>query len=119
MRIIVISFALLACVKVWTQDRIYRTIMSEALLQAYSERAQQVCAREVAKSPKVQTVQWPLTSAEITIGRRTANVALWDYDNPLWDVRYRHPQLVLTNTATNKLQCNFDIVVGIASLSAL
>ena len=39
MRIIVIGFAILACIKVWTQDRMYRAIMSDALVQAYRERA--------------------------------------------------------------------------------
>ena len=117
MRIIVISFALLTCVKVWTQDRFYRAIMSDALIQAYSERAQQVCSKEFAKTTKAPSPLWSAAAAEITIGTKTAGVALWDYDNPLWDVRYRHPHLVLTNATPHKLQCNFDILAGIAAVT--
>ena len=31
-------------------------------------------------------------------GSKMASVMLWDFSNPMWDVRYRHPHLVLTTT---------------------
>ena len=117
MRSIVIGFAILACIKVWTQDRMYRAIMSDALIQAYRERAQQMCVKESAKVAKLSAVAWPSAAAEITIGSKAANVSLWDYENPKWDVRYRHPNLVLTSSSHHMLQCNFDIVAGIAAIS--
>lgn len=129
MRAIVIGFALLACAKVWTQDRLVRAAMSEALIQAYRERAQQVCARESSKeagteAPKFASTlaksQWSAASpAEITIGGKVATVMLWDVDNPLWNVRYRNPHLVLTSTGARKWQCSYDVTAGVAFLQAL
>jgi hypothetical protein len=113
MRFLVLAFGCLACFKVWTQDRLVRAAMGDALIQAYRERAQQVCARETSKTGL--PAQWPASStAEITIGSQIAGVMLWDFDNPLWDVRYRHPHLVLTAAGPRKLRCSYDLNAGVA-----
>ena len=97
MRTIVMIVAALAGAKVWTQDRLVRASMSDALIEAYRERAQVVCGRETAKLGPLGAAPWTAKSeAEITIGSNVASVMLWDYDNPLWAVRYRNPHLVLT-----------------------
>jgi hypothetical protein len=44
---------------------------------------------------------------------------LWDYDNPLWGVRYRHPHLVLTSGGARQLTCSYDLTVGVAFVRAL
>jgi endo-1,4-beta-D-glucanase Y len=115
MRTIVIAVAALAAAKVWTQDRYVRASMSEALIEAYRERAQAVCGREALKSGTSGTAIWTSSSPpEITIGSKVARVMIWDYDNPLWPVRYRNPHLVLTASAPRKLTCSYDVAVGVA-----
>ena len=121
MRMIVIAFALLAGFKVWTQDRFYRSAMSDALIQAYRERAQQVCQKEGAKTSKAAVGAWTM-APEVMIGSPLPSVALWDVDNPLWNVRYRHPHIILTAVSTTsgsaKTTCAYDLMVGLASFSA-
>ena len=119
MRKIVIVCAALAASKVWTQDRFYRSVMQDALLQAYRERATQVCQKEAQKPGKAGPVQpWPANAtAEVVIGSPMANVALWDFDNPMWDVQYRHPHLILTASGTPKSRCAYDLIAGLASFS--
>ena len=120
MRFIVLAFGFLACFKVWTQDRLVRGAMSDALIQAYRERAQQVCGRESAKFGMAASSPWSTAgAAEVTIGSDIASVMLWDYDNPLWDVRYRHPHLVLMASGPRKLRCSYDLAVGVAFVQAL
>jgi hypothetical protein len=118
MRMIVLAFALVAATKVWTQDRMYRSVMSDALVQAYRERAQQVCLKDTVKPAKSTALPWTASAtAEIVIGSPNAAVALWDYNNPMWDVRYRHPHLVLTAIGNAKMSCAYDLAVGVATLS--
>ena len=120
MRFLVIAFGCLACVKVWTQDRLVRAAMGDALIQAYRERAQQVCIRESAKIGATSAAQWAAASpAEITIGSPVANVMMWDFNNPMWEVRYRHPHLALTSAGPRKLRCSYDLNVGVAFVQAL
>jgi hypothetical protein len=118
MRFLVLAFGALACVKVWTQDKIVRAAMGDALIQAYRERAQQVCSRETGKTGTTPAAQWPAANpAEITIGSPVANVMLWDVSNPMWDVRYKHPHLLLTSAGPRKLRCSYDLNVGVAFVS--
>ena len=118
MRFIATAFAALACLKVWTQNKLYGSAMSAALIDAYRERAQQVCSRESAKHGTPGSGPWT-SAAEITVGSNVASVMLWDYDNPLWDVRYRHPHLVLTSGGARSLTCSYDLKVGVAFVKAL
>jgi hypothetical protein len=119
MRFLVIAFGILACFKVWTQDRMVRAALGDALIQAYRERAQQVCLKETAKSGGAPS-QWPTAAkAEITIGSRVGGVMPWDFDNPLWDVRYRHPHLVLTSSGPKPVRCSYDLSAGVAFVQSL
>ena len=119
MRKFVMMFAALAAMKVWTQDRFYRATMQDALVQAYRERAATQCQKEAQKPGKGTASQlWPASSAaEVVIGSPAASVALWDFDNPLWETRYRHPHLVLTAPGGTKTRCAYDLTVGLASFS--
>lgn len=119
MRAIVLTVACLAVVKVWTQDRIVRASLSDALITAYHERAQQVCGRESAKFGGSNAANWSAPKPEVTIGGKVASVMLWDYDNPLWAVRYRHPHLVMTASGPRKLRCSYDVSVGVAFIQPL
>ncbi len=116
MRVIVIAIATLACAKVWTQDRVYRSIMQDALLQAYEDRAAATCQKEVQRvSRSAQTSFATAADREVVIGNSKTDVAIWDYQNPLWDVRFRHPHVLLTDART-KTHCAFDVAAGLASV---
>lgn len=119
MRTVLMLIAALAALKIWTQDRLYRTVMDDAVVQAYRDRAVQLCQKESQKAGKATSPALWSTNAgtEIVIGSRTANVALWDLDNPLWDVRFRHPHLVLTASGAGKGHCSIDLIAGLASVS--
>src|SRR6185437_9301346 len=74
MRIVLIILVTLATLKVWTQDRTYRTVMGEALVEAYRARAIEVCRKQTAKKAPVASAAkiaglWNANSeAEIAIG---------------------------------------------------
>jgi hypothetical protein len=120
MRMVLFAVAALAGLKVWTQDRYVRAAMGEALLTAYRERAQQVCLKETPKLAKPVANPWSgPVPAEIRIGNPGTRVAIWDFDNPLWDVRYRHPHIMLTSDSQTRAQCSYDLIAGIAKVSPL
>lgn len=119
MRILVIVVAVLACLKVWGQDRLYRSGTDAALIRAYHARAVESCRttwRFAAESGA--------GGALVEIGNPAAEVAFWDWQNPLWAVRFRHPHLVLKenrNAGGNgqAATCRYDLVLGTARVSVL
>lgn len=123
MRFVVIILVLLASLKVWTQDRMYRSVVGEALVEAYRDRAIEVCRKQTAKTVPVASQRtvaglWSVASAaEITLGASDVNVALWDTENPLWQQRFRNPHLVLTGTGDSSAHCAYDLQAGVATLS--
>lgn len=120
MRALVVICACLAVFKVWTQDRLYRTAVSDVLVDAYRPRAEKLCGREAARYGNAKAASWSMPEeGAITIGANVASVMIWDYDNPLWAVRYRHPHLVMTSAVPRKLRCSFDLAVGVAFVEAL
>ena len=117
MRLLVIALALLAGFKVWTQDRIVRAMMGEAIVQAYRARAEQSCQKQAdgaaaAKRPALAFRE----TADIAIGNPNLKVAIWDVDSPLWDMRFRHPNILLTSARDDRLRCAYDVKIGIANL---
>ena len=58
----------------------------------------------------------PLKPAGIVIGSPDVRVALWDYDNPLWEVRYRNPHMLLSAEPISDLRCAYDMVAGLATV---
>ena len=115
LRIVVIFVAGIAGLKVWAQDRYYRTIMHEALISAYQERAAATCQKVASKTQRTKPAStW--SAPEIVIGGHHVKVGLWDIDNPLWDLRYRHPNLVLKAGTDGDIQCSFDLTVGLAAI---
>lgn len=116
MRRAVILVAALAASKVWTQDRMYRSIMQDALIAAYRDRAAATCQKELARTTRPAPNLWTSSSpAEVTIGNASTDVAVWDFENPLWDVRFRHPHVKLT-AADAKSYCAFDVAAGLATI---
>jgi hypothetical protein len=122
MRFVVLILVLLAGVKVWTQDRTYRSAMGEALVTAYRERAIEICRQQTAKQARIasSTVAslWNASSdAEVTLGDSDISVAIWDTQNPLWSQRFRNPHLILTGAGEPSAHCAYDLHAGIATLS--
>lgn len=120
MRSILIVVAGLAVAKVYAQDHFVRASFTDALIAAYSEKAQQICAREGAKHGAATPAAWSAArDAHVTIGGKVASVMIWDYSNPLWAVRYRNPHLVLSASGSRKLKCSFDVSAGVAFVQVL
>ena len=116
LRIIVILVAGLAGLKVWAQDRYYRNIVHEALISAYQERAAATCQKEALRTQRSKPAN-PWSAPRIVIGGHHVKVDLWDIDNPLWEVRYRHPNLVLKAGASGDVRCSYDLTAGIAAIA--
>ncbi|MGQ0457106.1 MAG: hypothetical protein ACT4OU_08590 [Hyphomicrobium sp.] len=117
MRLFVVAIALVAGAKVWSQDRLYRAAVGETVIAAYKDRAAQTCHKIASRPAKTAANPWiTAPAAEVVIGDAAANVAMWDFDNPLWDVRYRHPHLVLTAAGAEPQSCAYDLVAGLATV---
>jgi len=126
MRALVLVLAALAGVKIWTQDQILRSASAEALIQAYRDRAVQACQKDARREPvneatAVSPQAWGRpASVSLEFGRRGVDVKIWDVDNPLWNVRYKHPHLVLgMGGQRSNLVCEYDVIVGTATISRL
>lgn len=124
MRLIVVLLVLLTGLKVWTQDRMHRAVLGDALIGAYRVRAVEACGRELPKAARTQVAlsnapsPWgTAAAAEIVFGNGDVDVAVWDTENPLWLRRFRNPNLVLTSANAAKARCSYDVVSGAAKLS--
>jgi hypothetical protein len=125
MRTVLLGLALLAGFKVWFQDRTYRVAMADAVVEAYRERAVEVCrrnaARRVASGQNDGTAAWnsgAAARAEAVIGNPEIGVAIWDMNNPLWQQRYRDLHLVLTAGPGGTQRCSYDVRQGGATFMA-
>lgn len=118
LRIVVIFVAALAGLKVWAQDRYQRGIFHETLIAAYGDQARARCQKEVSKAHALRLAA-SAEAMEITIGSPHTSVAVWDFDNPLWEVRYRHPHILLSPDKGEGPRCAYDVVAGLASLSGV
>jgi hypothetical protein len=123
MRTILLGLVLFAGVKVWLQDHTYRTAMGEAVVEAYRERAIEVCrknaTKRVAGSRDDGAAVWrSAPEAEAVIGNPDIDVAIWDTQNPLWSQRFRDPHLILTSsTGMVSTRCAYDVREGGATVS--
>lgn len=108
--------AVMAGAKVWASDRFHRAIYSDAIIAAYGEKARVTCQREVVRQAPAAYASLKLTPSGVVIGSPNVRVAFWDIDNPLWEVRYRNPHVMLTAEPLTDLNCAFDVTVGLASV---
>lgn len=121
MRTVLFGLILLTVGKVWFQDHTYRAAMSDAVVDAYRDRAIEVC-RKIALKHAVGAREdgvsaWGSASnVEAIVGNPDIQVAIWDTQNPLWTQRFRDPQLVLTST-NSSARCAYDVRQGGATLS--
>lgn len=120
MKYIVAILALLAVIKLYVQDQIYRSATSDALIAAYRRDAIVACQKDPASQlPGVAGTHWAKPSAiMVQVGRSDLGVNLWQINDPRWDAAYRQPYLVLTSAdPKTPLTCTYDINVNAASVS--
>jgi len=118
MRALVIVLAVLAGLKVWTTVQFYREGTENALVLAYRDRAIAACqSEEPVSAARSYAPLWTRpSSVGVEIGRRSADVKIWDFDHPLWQARYKHPQVVLMSEMPGRV-CEYDIIEGRAYLT--
>lgn len=121
MRALVLALALLAGLKIWIQDSVYRTATGDALLAAYRSRAADACAAVGGTLPaggyKQSAADWSQAAEpRVAVGNPAVQVRIWDVDNELWNARFRQPYIVLSAEAAG-LSCAYDILAGTASIT--
>lgn len=127
MRGLVLMLAVLAGLKIWVQDSLFRSGAETAILAAYRERAVATCLRQTQTERRskpgltADTVDWTTAEAvRLSVGSRNVDVHLWDVDNALWNARYKNPYLVLASPdPALRLACEYDIMSGTATLGRL
>ncbi len=124
MRALVIVLAVLAGAKILAHERLYREGAEDALIRAYRERAMAACQSQEASRAQPVSASAPYwtrpASVGLVIGRRSAQVNLWEVDNALWPARFKHPHVVLTarKDASGPV-CEYDVIEGRAYLTQL
>ena len=128
MRAFVMLLALLAGLKIWASEQLFRSAAEEALVAAYRDKAMAACQREAGggkeaskdlRSAGVLASAWAKPAdIKLVIGKRGVDVNIWDHDNALWNVRYKYPYLVLTAPqGSGQGACEYDVTLGQASLT--
>lgn len=120
MRALVLALALLAALKIWVQDSVYRSATEAALVSAYRARAADVCARiSPATLPVPGTaaaVDWSHEAEpRLTVGNPAVQVRVWEFDHELWNARFRQPYLIIA-PARAGLSCTYDILADTAEI---
>ena len=123
MRAVVMILALLAGLKIWAHDQMFRSGAEEALIAAYRERAIAACQRDAARTLKGQSAgsaqAWSSPAAvKVSIGRSGVDVNIWDVDNALWASRYKSAYLTLV-PADRSATCEYDVTAGQAEIVKL
>ena len=127
-RLLVLLLAILAGIKVWTQERLYREGAQDALILAYRDRAIAACQMSAPDSSvghrPASPASLPLwtrpASVAVVSGRSNAEVSIWEVNSALWPARFKHPHVVLT--ASDRLPyavCEYDVIEGRAYLTQL
>lgn len=120
MRALLLALALLAGLKIWIQDSLYRTATGDAIVLAYRARAADACVgvtRSAMPAPNATVTDWTGgAEPRVTVGNPALPVRIWDFDNALWNARFRQPYLVLS-VPDGALTCTYDILTGTAAVS--
>ncbi len=120
MRALVLSLALLAGLKIWIQDSVYRSAAEDAIILAYRARAADACAgasRALPRSGSEGTADWSSgVEPRVTVGNPALGVHIWEFDSELWNARFRQPYLVLSAPGAS-LSCTYDILAATAAVT--
>jgi hypothetical protein len=122
----VLALALLAGLKIWVQDTLYRSATEDAVIAAYRERAIAACQREPQKdaqghslAPSIVTWATP-ASVKLVIGNSSVGVHIWEIDHQLWNARYKHAYLMLSpGDRRAGFACAYNIALGAAQLNRI
>ena len=122
LRALVFVLALLAGLKIWAQERLYRQGAEDALILAYRERAIAACQSQAPDAAMPADAPLPLwtrpASVDLVIGRSSAAVSVWEVGNELWPARFKHPHVVLTAAEQQwRARCEYDVIEGRAYLT--
>ncbi len=119
MRALVVALALLAGLKIWTHQTLFRAASEQALLKAYKTGAVKACQHATARQRRVYAgsavpVDWSQHRlAKVVIGNKDLDVALWQLEHKQWDARFKTPYIHLkSNTAPQSVVCVYDILAG-------
>lgn len=130
MRLVVVALAALAGGKIWTQDQIFRSAATDALIHAYRAKAIEACR----KAPVPQGTAAPTEAAQkllasafaapaalrLEIGNPDVDVALWQVDHAAWPMRYKYPYLVLeAGSPAPVARCSYDVTLDRAAIRTL
>jgi hypothetical protein len=117
MRALVLALALLACLKVWAQDSVYRAATEDAIISAYRDRAIASCQKDSrGLAPSAATSWTNPADIKLVIGNANVPVYIWELDHELWNARYKNPYLVLSAGPGARLVCTYDIGSGLAEV---
>jgi hypothetical protein len=118
MRLLVLALAILAGLKLWAQDTVYRSATQDALVAAYRDRAVAACQKEPRGAASAPAVNWSVVpDIKLVIGDSDLSVHVWEVDHELWNARYRNPYLVLSSGAGAHYICTYDIGLGTAHVT--
>jgi hypothetical protein len=119
MRVLVAFLALLAALKVGTQQYFASAAKTEVIVSAYRERAAGACERATKLQRLDLKAAWTNpTDIRLVIGKGSLDVRLWQLDHALWSARFKSPYLFLTldGPPSQRVFCEFDIVQNAASV---
>lgn len=120
MKFIVAALALLAVIKLYVQDQIYRSATSDALIAAYRSDAIAACQKDrTNQTADLAGPNWlKPSSIALQIGRSDLGVNLWEISDARWEAAYKQPYLVLAPSDPQAhLTCTYDINVNVASIT--
>lgn len=118
MRLLVLALAILAGLKLWAQDTVYRSAAEDAIVTAYRDRAVAACQKVPRNTAGSAAVNWSaVPEIKLVIGDSDLSVQVWEVDHELWNARYRNPYLVLSTGAGAHYICTYDIGHGTAHVT--
>lgn len=120
LRALVVALALVAGVKIWTQERLYRDGSEEALIRAYRERAMAACQSAQLLTDANAPLWTRPASVDLVIGRSNVDVHIWQVASERWPLRFKHPHVVLTlGGADGTPTCEYDVIEGRAYVTQM
>jgi len=123
LRMAIVVLALLVGLKLWAHEHFYRQATTDALLNAYLDRASRACRRHLLESASqtaaASAARDVVPIAKVVIGDDTLDVAFWNVGHPHWAARYKTAFLHLTaGTGGSDAVCRFDTLTGEAFSTA-
>jgi hypothetical protein len=112
LRALVLTLAVLAGAKIFTQERLYRDGAGDALIRAYRERAMAACqSAHIPVSGRDAPLWTRPASVDLVIGRSNVDVRIWQLASERWPARFKHPHVVLSlGSGDSSPICEYDVI---------